>query len=222
MKGKRNFLIIMDLEKQIKKLYGDVKISPCPFTEKEISELEKTGEILVYLPANLSMEELCNLFGIKANVNFENEKMIRNVMTKEDQWFITSASKTPELIYKSAQFSERVYTDEGLHGMDFRRYLAFAGTFKNLFGDFPDQTYWTFLLSGSYDRSGVSVVGFDSNGVLSHHGWMKDFRAKFTGSRYMVLAPRIEIMPETEKLSRAYRGSSSVESSVESKEASMD
>ena len=208
----------MNLEKQIKNLYGDIKISPCPFTKKEISEIEKTGEILVYLPANLSMDELCELFGIKTNVDFENEKMIRNVMTKEDQWFITSASKTPELIYKSAQFAERVYADESLHGMDFRRYLAFAGTFKNLFGNFPDQTYWTFLLSGSYDRSGVSIVGFDSNGVLSHHGWMEDFRAKFTGSRYVVLAPRIEIEPETEKLSRAYRGSLS----VESKETSMD
>ena len=216
--GEENFLILMDLEKQIKNLYGNVKISPCPFTEKEISELEKTGEILVCLPANLSMVELCKIFGIKANVDFENEKMIRNVMTKEDQWFITSTSKTPELIYKSAQFAERVYADESLHGMDFRRYLAFAGTFKNLFGDFPGQTYWAFLLSGGYDRSGVSIIGFDSNSVLSHHGWMKDFRAKFTGSRYAVLAPRIEITPETEKLSRAYRGSLS----LESKEASID
>ncbi len=203
---------------QIRTLYGNVQISPCPFTEKEITELNKTNELLVYLPANLSIDELCKLFGIKTNVDFENEKMIRNVMTKEDQWFITSASKTPELIYKSAQFAERVYADEGLHGMDFRRYLAFAATFKFLFGVFPDQTYWTFLISGSFDRSGISIVGFDSSGVLSHHGWMKDFRAKFAGSRYVVIAPRIEITPETEKLTRAYRG----DNSTAGKEASSD
>ncbi|MBU2100002.1 hypothetical protein KKB11_02105, partial [Candidatus Micrarchaeota archaeon] len=136
----------------------------------------------------------------------DNEKMIRNVMTKENQWFIVSASKTPEMLYKSARYSNRIYEDEGLHGMDFRRYLAFAATFKAKFDNFPDKTYWTFLLSGTYDKSGVSIVGFDSNGILSHHGWMKDFKAKFCGSRYIVIPPRIELAPETEKLPRAYRG----------------
>lgn len=204
--------------KEIRNLYGNIRISPCPFTEKEITELEKTNELLVYLPANLSIPELCKLFGIRVNVDFGNETMIKNVMTKENQWFIASANKTPELIYKNAHFAEQIYKDEGLHAMDFRRYLAFAATFKSLFGDFPDQTYWTFLLSGNYDRSGVSIVGFDSGGVLSHHGWMRDFRAKFTGSRYIVLAPRIEITPETEKLTRAHRG----DNSVAGKEASSD
>lgn len=196
----------MKLEDYIKKLYGKQDFVSCPFTEEEISELEKTDELLVYLPANLSMGELCDLFGIKANVNFDNERMIKNVMSKEDQWFITSANKTPELLYTSAKTAQRLYEDEGLHGMDFRRYLAFAGTFKDKFGEFPDNTYWTFLLSGSYDRSGVSIVGFDSQGILSHHGWMRDFKAKFCGSRYVVLPPRVELTQETEKLQRAYRG----------------
>ena len=208
----------MDLEKYVKKLYGSVAASPCPFTKEEIAELEKTKELLVYLPAGLSMEELRERFGIKTNINFENEKMIRNVMTNDNQWFITSASKTPELIYMSGQNALRIYEDEGLHGMDFRRYLAFAATFKDRFGNFPDQTYWTFLLSGNYDRSGVSIVGFDRNNVLSHHAWMKDFKAKFAGSRYVVLAPRIEITSETQKLRRAYRGSKK----IEGKEAATD
>ncbi len=200
----------MNLEKYVQRLYGSVAASPCPFTKEEIAELEKTNELLVYLPAGLSMQELAERFGIKTNVDFNNERMIRNVMTSEDQWFITSANKTPELLYTSGQNALRIYEDEGLKGMDFRRYLAFVATFKDKFGNFPDDTYWTFLLSGSYDRSGVSVVGFDHHGVLSHHGWMKDFKAKFAGSRYVVLAPRIEITPETQKLKRAYRGSNDV------------
>lgn len=208
----------MNLEEYVQRLYGKINFASCPFTENEIRELEQTNELLVYLPANLSMEELCDLFGIRANINFENEKMIRNIMTKEDQWFITSASKTPELLYKSAKQPQRIYEDEGLYGMDLRRYLAFVGTFKDKFGEFPDQTYWTFLLAGSYDKSGISIVGFDSKGVLSHHGWMRDFKGKFCGSRYVVLPPRIEITPETAKLQRAYRG----RNSVEGREAAMD
>lgn len=190
----------------VKSLYGDIPVSPCPFTEAEIDELSNTNELLVYLPARLTMQELCNIFGISANVNFEHETMIRNSMVSEDQWFIVSASKAPELIDKTGLFAKRVYEDEGLHGMDFRRYLAFAATFKYHFGEFPDQTYWCFLLSGSYDRSGVSVVGLDSKGVLSHHGWMRNFKAKFCGSRYIVIAPRIEILPSTKSLQRARRG----------------
>ncbi len=208
----------MKLEEYVKRLYGRQDFASCPFTEQEISELERTNELLVYLPPNLSMKELSDLFGIKANIDFDNERMIRNVMTAEDQWFITGASRTPELLYHSAKQAQRLYEDEGSHGMDFRRYLAFAGTFKDKFGEFPDKTYWTFLLSGSYDRSGVSIVGFDSNGVLSHHGWMRDFKAKFCGSRYVVLPPRIELTPETEKLQRAYRG----RNFVEGREAATD
>ncbi|NET00187.1 MAG: hypothetical protein F6K61_06315 [Sphaerospermopsis sp. SIO1G1] len=187
-------------------LYGDIHIAPCPFTDKEIEELDSLNELLVYLPARVSMKQLCEQFGIRANVNFDHETMIRNSMVSEDQWFITSASKAPELIYKTGVSAKRTYEDEGLHGMDFRRYLAFAATFKYKFGILPDQTYWTFLLSGNYDRSGVSIIGFDIKNVLNHHGWMKNFKAKFLGSRYIVIAPRVERVPETEDLTRAYRG----------------
>ncbi len=176
-----------------------------PFTEREIGELDQTNELLVYLPANLTMTELCAIYGIRTNINFNYERMINNMMVSEDQYFIASASKTPEMLNQPAIFAKRVYEDEELHGMDFRRYLAFAGTFADKFGYFPDETYWTFLLAGSYDRSGVSIVGFDRNGILSHHGWMRDFKSKFCGSRYVVLAPRIEITPETEVLPRSYR-----------------
>ncbi|MEI2582539.1 hypothetical protein [Scytonema sp. PRP1] len=206
-----------ELASYVKSLYGDIAISECPFTEEEIGELSKTNELLIYLPAKLTMQQLCDRFGIKANVNFENETMIRNTMVSEDQWFIASNSKTPELINETGLFSKRVYEDEGLHGMDLRRYLAFAATFKYYFDEFPDQTYWCFLLSGSYDRSGVSVVGFDAKGVLSHHGWMKNFKAKYCGSRYIVIAPRIEILRSTKSLKRARRGNGS----AEGKEASM-
>ncbi len=170
-----------------------------------IAELKRTKETLVYLPSNLSMQELCKLFSFKVNVDLNNERMIRNIMVDEDQWFITSSSKTPEFINKSGRSARRVYEDKGLHGMDLRRYIAFAGILKVRTGELPDDQYWTFLLSGSYDRSGTSIVGFDKNCVLSHHGWMDDFHKQFVGSRYVALAPRIEINDETRMLRRAYR-----------------
>jgi hypothetical protein len=189
----------------IRALYGNIDVAPCPFTEKERAELDASEEMLVYLPAGVSAAQMCKQWGIRANIDFDNEKMIRTVMNTEDQWFITSRAKTPELIYQSGQAAKRIYEDEGLHGMDLRRYIAFAATFRAHVDAFPDKLYWVFLHSGSYDRSGISVVGFDVHGVLNHHGWMRNFKAKFAGSRYVCIAPRIEITSTTEDIPRAYR-----------------
>jgi len=186
-------------------LYG-VAPSPCPFTPTEIAELARTNEMLVYVPARITASELCKKFGLASNVDFDADRLIKYAMTGEDHWFVTSAAKTPELMYRSGVASRRVYEDEGLHGMDVRRYLAFCATYRARFGVLPDQVYWTFLHSGNYDRSGISIIGFDAHGVLNHHGWMKDFKAKFVGSRYVVLAPRLEVTEETMELPRAYRG----------------
>lgn len=203
---------------KVKALYGDITASPCPFTQAEIDELDSTKELLVYLPKGLSATDLCSRWDIKINTDLSTENMIRSVMITEDQWFVCSASATPELINDSGKASKRIYEDQGLHGMDLRRYLAFLETFKAHFGTYPDQTYWCFLLSGSYDRSGISVIGFDSYGVLSHHGWMKNFKAKFAGSRYIVIAPRIEITEATADVPRAYRG----KKSADNQEAGLD
>lgn len=192
----------------------------CPFTRAELDELEETDELVVYVPAGYSARELCDLFGIRSNIDFDVEdKMIRTVMSDESHWFVTSAAKVPELIGTSGKAARRVYEDEGLHGMDLRRYLCFCATFKARHGEFPDQAYWTFLHSGSYDRSGISIVGFDAHSNLSHHGWMRNFQAKFCGSRYAVLAPRTEILPQTEGLPRARRGISGARGGAE---ASLD
>ncbi|HEY6729262.1 MAG TPA: hypothetical protein VI197_34865 [Polyangiaceae bacterium] len=195
----------MDDKEIITSLYGNIDVAPCPFTTAERQELDQRGEMLVYLPAGIKPAEMCKRWGIRANIDFENEKMIRTVMNSEDQWFVTSKAKTPELIYHSAQAASRIYEDDGLHGMDMRRYLAFAATFRARFDALPDRLYWVFLHSGSYDRSGISIVGFDVHGVLNHHGWMKNFKAKFCGSRYVCIAPRIEVTLDTETLPRAYR-----------------
>jgi hypothetical protein len=196
----------IDLDAYVRALYGDHAASPCPFTPGEVAELARTNEMLVYVPKALTADQMCRMWGFRSNVDFGADKLIRYTMTTEDHWFVTSSAKTPEMIYRSGVVAKRQFEDEGLHGMDVRRYLAFSATYRLRFGVLPDQIYWTFLLGGAYDRSGVSIIGFDAHGVLNHHGWMKDFKAKFVGSRYAVLAPRLEVTPETEALPRAYRG----------------
>lgn len=191
--------------RNIADLYGDIEISPCPFTEAEIEELSASNEMLVYLPKDITAKELCARWGLKANIDFDNELMIRNVMVNEDVWFITAATSAPEMINETAHQARRIYDNEGLHGMDLRRYIAFCASHRYHFSVLPDQQYWCFLLSGSYDRSGISIVGFDRHGILNHHGWMKNFRSKFTGSRYVVLPPRLELRPETISVPRSRR-----------------
>jgi len=196
----------MDPADYARHLYGDIRPTRCPFTDQELAALERTGELLVYVPAKITAGEMCRRWEFQSNVDFAADRLIRFAMAAEDHWFVTAASHTPELMYRSAVAAKRAFEDDGLHGMDVRRWLAFAATYRLRFSKLPDQCYWTFLLSGSYDRSGVSIIGFDANGTVSHHGWMKDFKAKFVGSRYVVLPPRIEVTTETESLPRAYRG----------------
>lgn len=197
---------VEEWEKTTSSLYGGIDISPCPFTADEVANLGETQEMLVYVPGAWTMRQLCDWAGFQTNIDFNHEHLIRNTMASEDHWFVTSDQPTPEMLFKSAVEAKRIYEDEGLHGMDVRRYLAFCGFYKSRHGMFPDQRYWVFLLSGSYDRSGVSIIGFDAYGVLSHHGWMRNFKAKFAGSRYAVLPPRLEITAGTAMLSRAFRG----------------
>jgi len=198
------------LNQYVKDIYDLDSCSECPFTDEEIEALNGSQEMLVYLPANWTMKQLCEHFGIQSNVCFEYETLIFNVMTKEDQWFICSKKPYPELLYQNANKAKEIYEQEGLLGFDMRRYLAFCGTFNYINGFFPDNQYWTFLLSGKYDGSGISIVGFDKHGILNHHGWMKNFKAKFCGNRYVILAPRVEINDETEKISRGHRGDKGV------------
>jgi hypothetical protein len=207
----------MEPTEYVRRLYGDLTPSPCPFTEAELAELPGTQELLVYVPGKITATEMCERWGLRCNTDFGTDRLIRYAMPAEDHWFIASSSSTPELMYRSAVAARRAYEDQGLHGMDVRRYLAFAATYRLHFGVLPDQVYWTFLISGAYDRSGISIIGFDAHGVLNHHGWMKDFKAKFVGSRYVVLPPRLEITEHTAELPRARRGGGRI-----GREADMD
>lgn len=198
-----------DLEEMVYNVYGnrDIKIKPCPFTQAEIDELEETDEMLIYVPEEISEGEMIKLGKLVCGFNWDVDKgMINSPMTDESHWLICSASPIPEMLGQSAASIARVYEEEGLEGMDFRRYLAFILHYRYLTNEYPDFRQWCLLVGGNYDRSGVSLVGFDKFHHFGHHGWMRNFKAKMSGGRYVVFPPRKHINAETELLPRARRG----------------
>jgi hypothetical protein len=198
-----------NLEDMVYSIYGttEIAVKPCPFTQAEIGELESTNEMLIYVPQEISEGQMIEAGKLVCGFNWDIDKnMIRSPMTDESHWLICSASPIPEMLGQSTQVISRVYEDEGLDGMDFRRYLAFVLTYHHLFNEYPDFRQWCLLVGGNYDRSGISLVGFDKYGHFGHHGWMKNFKAKMSGGRYVVFPPRKHITPETEQLQRARRG----------------
>lgn len=198
-----------NLEDMVHSIYGttEIFVKPCPFTQDEIDELEATNEMLIYVPQEISEGHMIEAGKFVCGFNWEVDKgMIRSPMTDESHWLVCSASPIPEMMGQSTQTISRVYEDEGLDGMDFRRYLAFILTYHHLHNEYPDFRQWTLLVGGNYDRSGISLVGFDKYGHFGHHGWMKNFKAKMAGGRYVAFPPRKHITPETSQIPRARRG----------------
>lgn len=201
-----------DLTEMVYAVYGttEIDVKPCPFTPAEIAELEETNEMLFYVPQEISVGRMLEIGKWECGFNWEvDHGMIASPLTEESYWLVTSASPIPEMLGQSGQKIARVYEDEGLDGMDFRRYVAFLLTYQHLFDETPDFRQWTLLVAGHYDRSGISLVGFDKFGHFGHHGWMKNFKAKMSGGRYVAFSPRKHITPETETLRRCYRGEKS-------------
>src|SRR5690349_10872612 len=71
----------VDLAAYVRALYGDLESSPCPFTAREISELARTNEMLVYVPKQLTADQMCRMWGFRSNVDFGADKLIRYTMT---------------------------------------------------------------------------------------------------------------------------------------------
>lgn len=199
-----------NLEDMVYGVYGttEIAVKPCPFTQAEIDELETSNEMLIYVPQEISEAQMIETGKLNTNFRWEVEQnMIKSPMTDESHWLVCSASPIPEMLGQSTQAIARVYDEEGLDGMDFRRYLAFVLSYRHLTNEYPDYRQWCLLVGGHYDRSGISLVGFDKYGNFGHHGWMKNFKAKMSGGRYVAFAPRKHINAETERLERPRRGS---------------
>jgi hypothetical protein len=163
-------------------------LSNCPFTIEEIEKAYKEGEIILCVPAGLTLKELGNLFHI--NSWALEDPLYAEGPYKEDFWFRTPMTYEPPYVNISAKEARRIFEDEGKLGFSLARYLVFASRVKYLTGKLPDQKWWTWLLAYKYDRSGFLIAGFDPEGKFSVHGWMPNFKAKFVGARYIKVPER--------------------------------
>jgi hypothetical protein len=158
-----------------------LSLAACPFSQEEIAACEAAGEMILCVPRGVSRTQLGELFRLSTWAL--SDGMVSDTPETEDAWFRTSRSPSPPHINKSAVEVRRTFEDAGQLGFSLERYLVFAARFRHLTGKYPDFRYWTWLLRGRYDRSGMLIAGFDPLGRFSVHAWMPQFRASFLGAR---------------------------------------
>jgi hypothetical protein len=117
--------------------------------------------------------------------------MVSDTRETEDFWLKTPKTAAPPHLNKSAAHVRRLFEDEGHLGFSLERYLVFAARIRYLTGEYPDRRYWTWLLRGRYDRSGMLIAGFDPQGKFSVQAWMPAFQASFLGARWIHIPDRL-------------------------------
>lgn len=165
------------------------QLAPPPFTAGEIEAAEREGDMMVCVPCGVDRRQLGELFRLSTWAL--NDPMVGDTTETEDFWFLTSRAPSPEHLNKTGTEVRRVLEDERRLAFSLERYLVFSARYRHLYGTYPDFKYWTWLLRGRYDRSGVLVAGFDPMGAFSVHAWLPRFQASFVGARHLVIPERL-------------------------------
>lgn len=184
-------------------------LDPCPYTEDEILAADAAAEIILCVPRGVSRRQLGEL--VRLSSWALTDPMVTDTMETEDFWLKTPRSMTPPHLNKSAAQVRRMLDDERRLGFSLERYLVFAARIQYLTGDYPDKRYWTWLLRGRYDRSGMLIAGFDPQGKFSVQAWMPSFQANFLGARSIHIPDRLadaveRPVAQTSELARAAGG----------------
>lgn len=164
-------------------------LDPCPYTEEEIVAADAEGEIILCVPRGVSRRQLGEL--VRLSSWALTDPMVTDTMETEDFWMKASRSMTPPHLNTSAARARRIIEDEHRLGFSLERYLLFAARIRYLTGEYPDKRYWTWLLRGRYDRSGMLIAGFDPQGKFSVQAWMPSFQASFLGARSIHIPDRL-------------------------------
>jgi hypothetical protein len=166
-------------------------LSPCPFTPEELQEAVQQNEIVLCVPGKVNRRQLGELFRI--NSWALHDPLVTQATEREDFWFKTRMSLTPEYMNITGIEIQHRLEDENKVPFSIERYLVFIARIRQVLRETPDSEYWIWLPRGLYDRSGMLIAGFDRNGVFSVHGWMPHFSAGFLGARYGIL-PRAKTL----------------------------
>ncbi len=158
-------------------------LAPCPFPSEDVAAMQASDNIVLCVPRGLTRAQLGELFRLSSWAL--TDAMVGDTPESEDFWFTTSRSPSPPYLNKTATEVRRTFEDENKLGFSLERYLVFAARYRFLTGKYPDFRYWTWLMRGRYDRSGMLIAGFDPLGRFSVHAWMPNFQASFLGARYL-------------------------------------
>lgn len=155
------------------------------FTEDEIKEVENSGQVLLCLPGGIDAATLGKLFHLDCWVF--HDPLVTLKTEHEDFWFSTKKSFEPEFTDQiSRQIAKRFKDDDKLN-MSIERYMVFLARMKYLTGEYPDNSYKTWLPNTRYEGKGVLIAGIDSNSQFCAHAWMPNFHSPKVGGRYIYI-----------------------------------
>ena len=160
----------------------DLSLDACPFSKEEIDLAISNDEMILCVPKNVSRRQLGKLFRIESWAL--DDELVEDSIEKNDLWFKTKVSPSPEFIRECGIDITRRFREEKKVLFSLEIYLVFIARYRFLFNATPDSEYWIWLCKGRYDRSGMLIAGFDRNKQFNVHGWMPHFSAGFLGARY--------------------------------------
>jgi hypothetical protein len=158
-----------------------VDLADCPFSRGELEFARAQGLSPIVSPRGLTAEAVGRL------LHFDSwaftDPLVSSPPEEEDLWFLAALEDTPAHANVSARASRRQLEDSGNLGFSLQRYMIFCARYRFLTGRWPDRRWWSWMLRGRYDRSGILIAGFDPNDRFSVHAWLPHFQAPFVGTR---------------------------------------
>lgn len=154
-----------------------------PFTEAELIEADRDGELVLCVPKEVTRQQLGRLFHLSSWALADD--LVTAALETSDFWFKTKLSDTPTHLNKRGADVSELLDRERKLGMSLSRYMVFVARMRHLTGRTPDQNCWVWLTRSRYDQKGMLVAGFDSQGKFSVHGWLPNFQGPRCGLRYV-------------------------------------
>lgn len=162
------------------------EVTPCPYTQKELVDLETSGKRVGYLPTELATQQsrhiLDEMFPKMGSESVQKGNLVTNDENPSGWFDYEAGIDAPYLDTKEEQLMERIAKD-GRNILSLNQYIV-AGQDSKLFtGQYLDETR-TWVRLGSRDEGRVVGASFFQFGYL-RVGWDLDpaHRVPFLGGR---------------------------------------
>lgn len=155
------------------------------FTEEEIAEAEANEEVLLCLPGGIDAATLGKLFHMDCWAL--HDPLVTLKTEHDDFWFSTKKTSEPEFRDQTSGEVAKRYKDAEKLNMSIERYMVYLARMKYLIGEYPENSFKTWLPNTKYEGKGVLIGGIDSNSKFCAHAWMPNFHSPRVGGRYVYI-----------------------------------